>query len=206
MIVVVQPGRPTRRCSRPLESAAAERQNRYILKMEIIMRKIIAVGLFLLIILPFFFVQKINATSPEKRTDIIKLLKITGTAGIASKMGVYASNQIIDVWQKSKKELTPRAIEIIKEEMTAVINEQVADEESFFSYFIPIYDKYYTHSEIKGLVSFWESELGRKSIQVMPSLMNEGMVAGEKWGQSIKPIAVERIIKKFEAEGIKPQE
>lgn len=170
------------------------------------MRKIIAVGLFLLIILPFFFVQKINATSPEKRTDIIKLLKITGTAGIASKMGVYASNQIIDVWQKSKKELTPRAIEIIKEEMTAVINEQVADEESFFSYFIPIYDKYYTHSEIKGLVSFWESELGRKSIQVMPSLMNEGMVAGEKWGQSIKPIAVERIIKKFEAEGIKPQE
>ncbi len=85
-------------------------------------------------------------------------------------MAVYASNQIIDVWQKNKKELTPRAIEIIREQMSAVINEQVSDEQSFFSYFIPIYDKYYTHSEIKGLVSFYESELGRKTIKVMPSL------------------------------------
>ena len=170
------------------------------------MRKLIAVGLFILIVWPFFLVPKSNATSPEKRSDIIKLLKITGTAGIASKMAVYASNQIIDVWQKNKKELTPRAIEIIREQMTAVINEQISDEQSFFSYFVPIYDRYYTHSEIKGLVSFWESELGRKSIQVMPSLMNECMVAGEKWGQSIAPIAVERIIKKFEAEGIKLRE
>ena len=174
--------------------------------METIMRKLLTIGLFLLVVWSFFLVPKSYATPPEKRSDIIKLLKISGTIGIANKMAVYASNQIIDVWQKNKKELTPRAIEIIREQMSAVINEQVSDEQSFFSYFIPIYDKYYTHSEIKGLVSFYESELGRKTIKVMPSLMNECMVAGEKWGQSIAPIAVERIIKRFEAEGIKPQE
>jgi hypothetical protein len=121
-------------------------------------------------------------------------------------MGVYASNQIIDVWRKDKKKLTPRAIEIIKEQMSAVINEQISNEQAFFSYFVPIYDRYYTHNEIKGLLSFYDSELGRKSIQVMPSIMDECMAAGEKWGQAITPIVVERIIKKFEAEGIKLQE
>ena len=166
------------------------------------MKKLITVILFIFIVWPFFFMPQSNAMPLEKRSDIIKLLKISGVIGIANKMAVYASNQIIHAWQ-GKKELTPRIIEIIKVEMSAVINEQILDEQAFFSYFVPIYDKYYTHSEIKELISFYESELGRKIVRVMPSLTNECIIAGEKWGQSIAPVAADRIVKRLEAEGIK---
>ena len=97
------------------------------------MRKLITVGLFLFVVWPFFLVPKSNAMPPEKRSDIIKLLKISGTAGIAIKMAVYASNQIIDVWQKKEKELTPRAIEVIREQMSAIINEQISDDQAFLA-------------------------------------------------------------------------
>jgi len=166
------------------------------------MKKLIPTILFLFIVWPFFFMPQSNAMPPEKRSDIIKLLKISGVIDIANKMAVYASNQMIDALQ-GKKELTPRIIEIIKFEMSEVINEQIHDEQAFFSYFAPIYDKYYTHSEIKGLISFYESELGRKTVRVMPSVTDECIVAGEKWGQSIVPIVFDRIVKRLEAEGIK---
>lgn len=170
--------------------------------MEMIMKKLIAVILFIFIVWPFSFMPQSNAMPLEKRSDIIKLLKISGIIGIANKMAVYSSNQIIDAL-KGQKELTPRIIEIIKVEVSAVINEQILDEQAFFSYFVPIYDKYYTHSEIKGLISFYESELGRKTVRVMPSFADECIVAGEKWGQSIAPVAFNRIAKRLEAEGIK---
>lgn len=166
------------------------------------MKKLIIVFLFLFIVWPFFFMPQSNAMPLEKRSDIIKLLKISGVVGMANKMAVYASNQIIDAMQ-GQKELTPHVIKIIKFEVSAVINEQIFDEQAFFSYFLPIYDKYYTHSEIKGLISFYESELGRKTVRVMPSLTDECIVAGEKWGQSIAPAAFERVVKRLEAEKIK---
>lgn len=166
------------------------------------MKKLIIVFLFLFIVWPFFFMPQSNTMPLEKRSDIIKLLKISGVVGMANKMAVYASNQIIDAMQ-GQKEFTPHLNEIIKFEVSAVINEQILDEQTFFSYFLPIYDKYYTHSEIKGLISFYESELGRKTVRVMPSLTDECIVAGEKWGQSIAPAAFERIVKRLEAEKIK---
>ena len=170
--------------------------------MVTIMRKLTTVVIVLFLVWSFSPVPKSNATPPAKRSDIIKLLEISGTAGIATKIGIYATNQIIDVFQSNEIEVTPRIIEIIREENSALIKEQIEDDQAHFSYFIPIYDKYFTHSEIKGLISFYESELGRKTVEVMPTLMDECIAAGEKWGQSIAPIAVDRIIKRLEAEGI----
>jgi len=100
----------------------------------------------------FFPVSKSNATPPEKRSDIIKLLKINGSNHMATKMAIYASNQVIDVLKKNEKELTPRTIEIIREENSAILKEQIADDQAFFSYLIPIYEKYYMNegSSISG--------------------------------------------------------
>ena len=168
------------------------------------MRKLITGILFLFLVWPFFLVPKSSATTPEKRSDIIKLLKMMGAVEIVTKAAIRSSNQQIDILNKNEKELTPRIIEIIKEENTVVIIEQFSDGQILFSHLIPIYDKYYTHSEIKGLISFYDSELGRgKTVQIMPYLMAESSAAGEKLAESIKHIAVDRVIKRLEAEGIK---
>jgi len=33
-----------------------------------------------------------------------------------------------------------------------------------------LYDKYFTNEEIKGLIAFYESPIGKKTIQVLPAL------------------------------------
>jgi hypothetical protein len=50
---------------------------------------------------------------------------------------------------------------------------------------IPVYDKYLSDAEIKGLTEFYSSPVGQKMVQVLPKLMSECMENGQKWGQEI---------------------
>jgi uncharacterized protein len=65
-----------------------------------------------------------------------------------------------------------------------------------------MYDKYFTHDDIKGLLSFYQTELGKKTIKVLPQIVQSSLKAGQLWGQAIAPLIQERIIKRFKEEGI----
>lgn len=49
----------------------------------------------------------------------------------------------------------------------------------------PVYLKYYTEEDLDGLIMFYNSPIGKKSIEVMPFVMRDAMAIGEKWGQEI---------------------
>ena len=53
---------------------------------------------------------------------------------------------------------------------------------------IPLYDKHLTHPEIKELIKFYETEVGKKLISVMPAITAESMQAGQQWVCSFTPI------------------
>jgi hypothetical protein len=48
---------------------------------------------------------------------------------------------------------------------------------------VPIYDKYFSHEEIKGLIRFYETPLGQKTISVLPQLTTELMTQGRRLGE-----------------------
>lgn len=50
---------------------------------------------------------------------------------------------------------------------------------------VPVYDKYYTHEEIKGLIQFYESPLGQKLAATQPKMTGELQEAGRKWGEGL---------------------
>lgn len=62
--------------------------------------------------------------------------------------------------------------------------------------FTPLYDKYFTQSELESLVSFYESPAGKKSLDLMPKLAEEG---AKNMNTSIFPIMKE-ISAQMEAE------
>jgi hypothetical protein len=49
---------------------------------------------------------------------------------------------------------------------------------------VPIYDKYFSPEEIKGLIRFYETPLGQKSVSVLPQLTAELMDQGRKLGEA----------------------
>jgi hypothetical protein len=50
---------------------------------------------------------------------------------------------------------------------------------------LPIWAKYYTREDVKQLIVFYESPLGRKLVSVQPQIMAESMAAGATWGEAL---------------------
>src|SRR6516225_10241752 len=58
---------------------------------------------------------------------------------------------------------------------------------------IAIYDANFSADEIKQLVAFYQSPVGRKIVIQLPQLMQQSVSMGQSWGQQAGARAVERI-------------
>lgn len=134
----------------------------------------------------------------EKRADIEKLLDMTGTVALAKQMAAASAAQIVDVVRKVRPDIPQRALDVIPAEVQYVFE---ANMDSFVEAIIPVYHKHYTGKEIKELLRFYSTDLGRKTIQVMPALMNDSMRVGQKWGESLGPAIEQRINARLKDEG-----
>lgn len=135
----------------------------------------------------------------EKKVAIDDFLEITG----ALQIGELLSNNFIQVLSESLKQarpdIDPKAFDIIKEEVGAVMSEEI---KSLLPSMYSIYHKYLTLEEIKELVQFYKTPVGRKYVSVMPKMTQEGMEAGQLWGQSLGPKIQQRVLDRLQKEGI----
>jgi hypothetical protein len=118
------------------------------------------------------------------------------------------ATQISDAFLDSFKQTTqnvvpPRVIEIVREVLTedfakAFNGPEIKDQQ------IALYAKYFTHADVKGLIAFYETDLGRKSVANMPSLMREGGEIGQRWAQGAMPKMLQTLETRLRAEGLIP--
>lgn len=134
--------------------------------------------------------------------DTLKLLEITGSLDMGVQMGSVMAEQLINALKKSRPDIDPKAFSIIKEETVNLISAEMKNPDGLSKKLIGIYAKYYTHQDIKDLLEFYQTDLGKKLISTMPAVMQESMMAGQSWGNSLGPLFQKRIEKRFREEGI----
>ncbi len=113
-----------------------------------------------------------HARDNEKREDIRRLLMITDSG----KMSVEVIKDLISSYRHEAPEVSDKFWRAVEETL---------DKDTFIDTIIPIYDKYLTHDEIKALIEFYSSPLGKKILVVQPKIVKESMNAGEDWGTEI---------------------
>jgi hypothetical protein len=141
---------------------------------------------------------------PEKKKLIDALLEQTGQSAFA--MGKQFSNfftqEMTKVLKQSRPDIDPRAFDILEEEITAVVNEEMSLEGGFMALIYPIYDTYFTHADLEKMIELNNTEFGKKIIRVMPIITQEGMQAGQQFGETLGPKIQQRLIARFEKERI----
>ncbi len=121
-----------------------------------------------------------------KQADIKKLLGITG----ASDTGLRVFSQVIGMFQRARSEV-PEAVWI------EMVSEAEAKVDAFvMEILVPIYDKHLTRADIKGLIAFYETPVGRKLLTVMPQMHRESRTAGESWGREFARTVQEKLAAK----------
>lgn len=124
-----------------------------------------------------------NAQSTPKSQKINQLLEITGSG----KIGIQVMNQMINNFKKSYSKVSEQFWEDLKKEIKAEDLEKII---------IPIYDKYYTETDIDQLIAFYNSPIGKKMIATMPQVMQESMAAGQIWGKQISEKVIAKLKEK----------
>jgi hypothetical protein len=131
-------------------------------------------GLLLLLFLltPFLAVgtDRSPTPSPAKEALIRDLLKTTGTTSLMQQM----KRQIFDTFRR----MAPSAGEEVWNEL-----DRRFDMNELVEKLIPIYDKYYSAEDLKGILLFYQSPLGQRVLSTMPQVVSESMAAGQEWGR-----------------------
>lgn len=138
----------------------------------------------------------------DQNEDTLKLLQITGSLDIGAQMGTAIAQQMIASLKNARPEVDPKAFTILEEEIVNIINSEMKNNDGIVGELVKIYSKYYSHQDIKDLLKFYQSDLGKKLISTTPSVVQESMVVGQNWGQSLLPTIQANIKKRFEEEGI----
>ena len=116
-----------------------------------------------------------------KNDDILKLLRISGT----DKLG----DQMMDAMIPQFQQLIPGIPKAFWDRFR--VKMKIDD---LLYACVPAYSKYYTHDEIKQLIVFYESPLGRRMVEVTPLLTQDTMAIGQVWGEKLGQEIVNELI------------
>lgn len=129
-----------------------------------------------------------SADSMTKESDVHRLLELMGVGKIGEQMGTQMFSSL--------RTAVPNIPEKVWQDLMAEFQDEFSAEK-IINLSIPIYSKHFTASEIKELIAFYESPLGRKMTGEMPAIAQEAYVAGERQGHEI----VKRVLDKLRAKG-----
>jgi uncharacterized protein len=127
-----------------------------------------------------FSIQLGYSQGTDIHKDIKELLELTGSA----KLAVQMTNQLIDNY----KTQVPNVPQDYWEELIKGINE-----EELVNQLVQIYEKFYTHDEIKELIAFYQTPLGQKMIKSVPLIYQEAAIVGQKWGEKLSMEIVQKL-------------
>jgi uncharacterized protein len=126
--------------------------------------------------------QSAPAIDPAKAADIRKLLDLVGTREIMQQSFGGSLSQIKPLVTRSLPpgEYRAKLVDLFFEKFQSKI-----DLDNFMNLAVPVYDKYFSADEIKQMIKFYETPIGKKAIATLPKLTGELSEMGQKWGAEI---------------------
>ena len=132
-----------------------------------------------------------SAIDPVKAADIEKLLDVTGAEKLAMQMMNEMSKNIRPLMTTA---LPPGAYREKLIDLFFVKFQSKADPKFFRTLALPVYNKYYSDEEIKGLIEFYSTPLGRKMLDSLPKVVAELQESGREWGQGLGRDSMQEVL------------
>lgn len=144
-----------------------------------------------------------QTADPAFEADVVTLMELTGSAKLGEQLATLAARQVIARIKQILPNAPPRANDIIKEVVQSKFAAALsAPDGGVRARTIPIYEKYFTHDDIRALLAFYATDVGRKTLAVMPTIAQETAKAGLEWANGLGPGIESELQMRFRAEGL----
>ena len=158
--------------------------------------------LCVLLVTAFYTSAVAESLTDAKRADIKILMEMTGVLNIAQQMSNMVVTQMIETLKKVRPDIHESMYDVIAEEVNNTIEDAMVSKGGYLEMMIPIYHKYYSHSDIKGLIAFYQTDLGKKLIKTLPNITRDSMTVGKLWGQGLGPVIKKRVRERLKQNAI----
>jgi hypothetical protein len=129
----------------------------------------------------------------EKRRDIIRLLEVTKAADLGTQIIQQMTGSLRESFAMMPAETRDKIFKTFEEEMSKEFGK-----EKMIEMVVPIYDKYLSAEDVKGLIAFYESPLGQRTIEALPAISREAYEDGARRGRE----AGLRVMSRLASEGL----
>ena len=142
---------------------------------------------------------------PAKRALIGQLLQQTGqsSAAVGRQYADLFVREIGSLLRQSNPTLDPRVFEILRDEVGLVIEDELSGHGTFMDAMYPVYDRHFSADDLRQLIAFNATPLGQKLLRVLPQVTQEGMAAGQAWGQTLSKKVYGRVVVRLLEEGVR---
>jgi uncharacterized protein len=140
--------------------------------------------------------------TPEKQADIRQLIDVTGGTRLAGQFANAAVQSVTATLKSSRQDVPERVIAVLNRELVTLFEERMNTPGGLIERMVAVYDRHFTHPEVKQLLAFYQTPIGRKTVEVLPAVMSESMAVGQAWGQSLAPEIRQRLAAALKKEGL----
>jgi hypothetical protein len=121
--------------------------------------------------------QKLDSA---KEKDIRHLLELSGSKKVMQSTMDSMATSIRPIMTKALPpgEYREKLVDLFFEKLKTQL-----DLDHFIDLAIPVYDKYYSATDIKELIKFYETPVGQKFASTMPKMSSELQELGQAWGK-----------------------
>ena len=130
---------------------------------------------------------------PVKADDIKTLLRLMRSTDVGLQFAETKVDYVLVYARKAKPQLPVTAFNEIKQEVIGEVEQKLWIPGGLGERLATIWDKAFTHEEIKQLIRFYQSPLGKKLVAATPLLTRETRAIGKHWGKAIEPLIADRV-------------
>lgn len=137
--------------------------------------------------------------SYERLVD--EVLEVTGALKIGEQMSGFIVTEMVKTLKTVDPNFPDRGYDIMENEVNLTIKEAMRSG-SFNDLMYPIYAKYLDASDLEAMIRFYSTKEGQKIASILPSMTQDGVVAGQQWGAVLGPQIAQRVQQRLADEGI----
>ncbi len=167
--------------------------------------RVIAFRLLVLILTALPARAEAQPIDPSKVQDIKKLLALIRLEEVVMSAAENTLERFFPILKKAMAQnnetVSETVFAILRGSTLSLVKRQVSAEGGLMDRVVPLYDKHYTQNEIRKLIQFYETPLGKKVSALRPQIAKEGMVVAEEWVNFLEPLLVSALSKKLKEAG-----
>jgi len=136
------------------------------------------------------------------QSDIEALLDATGSAQMRQQVMILMNGQLLGALKKARPDVPDRVVEIAKEVLNSEFARAWEGPDGLNAQMVSIYATHFTSEDVRGLLAFYRSDIGKKMVGLTPVLFQEIMAAGQQWAERRMPSVSATLQARLIAEGL----